>query len=61
MPKMHIIIGQLIPNAQSTTNLQKIFFLNAHRNVSCRTILVAFNRKSSLQLWALCANWIILL
>jgi len=26
MLKMHIIIGQLIPNAQSTTNLQKFFF-----------------------------------
>jgi len=27
MTKMHIIIGQLIPNAQSTTNLKKNFFL----------------------------------
>jgi len=55
MPKMHIIIGQLIPDAQNTTNLQKFFFFNAYRSVSCRmilsnNILAAFSRKSSLQL-----------
>jgi len=49
MPKMYIIIGQLIPNARYNWS-SKNFFFNAYRNVSCRTILAAFSRKSSLQL-----------